>query len=146
MSEEMILFVEAAKKYFLARKKIFFHNKNYKMKIDEIKLNINRDMSRDDLVFCFYLRTEDKNIKEILTKNYYEDGREGGKISFDNTIYDCHNFDVRNRDTTYNIICGFRIGYINIRENGLQALAGEHYDGEEEKKNIKYNRFDIMDI
>ena len=108
MSEEIILFVEAAKNYFLSRKNIYFHNKNYKMKIDEIKLNINRDMSRDDLVFCFYLRTEDKNIKEILTKNHYENNREGGRISFDNMIYNCHNFDVKNGDEEYNIFCGFR--------------------------------------
>ncbi len=147
MSEEISLFTEAAKQYFFSRKKIYFHNKNYKIEIDSVELNIIQDVSRFDLVLCFYLSTKDKNTENILTNdNYMNESREGGKISFNNMIYNCHTFDVKKKNKKeYEIVCGFRIKYIDIRVKGLEALVGEYYNGEE-KKNIKYNRFEIMDI
>ena len=146
MSEKIRLFEEAAKHYFLSRKKIYFHNKNYKIKIDSVDLQIFQDPARLSCSFCFQLSTKDKNTKNILTdNNYINKSREGGRISFDNTIYNCRNFDVRDGDVKYNILCGFRINCIDVENKGLQALVGEYYN-DEEKKNIKYNRFEIMDI
>jgi len=147
MSNEIRLFGEAAKIYFFSRKNIFFHNKNYKIKIDSVDLNITQEPARLSLSLCFYLETKDKNIENILTdNNHMNESREGGRISFNNSIYTCYNFDIIRDGEDYDIICGFRIEYIDIITKGLKALVGDYYDGEEEKKNIKYNRFEIMDI
>jgi len=149
MSNDIRLFEEAAKNYFSSRKKIYFHNKNYKIDVDTIDLVIIIDPVRLCYSFCFYLTTRRKDTKEILTNdNFINESREGGRISFDDMIYDCHNFDVIKSEVyeEYYISCGFRVRYIDVRNKGLQALVGEYYDGEEEKKNIKYNRFEIMDI
>ncbi len=148
MSNEIRLFEEAAKHYFFSRKKIYFHNQDYKIEINSVDLKIFQDPARLSSIFCFCLETKDKDTENILTdNNHMNESREGGKISFNDMIYDCYNFDVIRDVEGYEILCGFRIKHIDIRRAGLGALVGEHYNGEEEKKiNIKYNRFEIMDI
>ncbi len=129
---------------------IFFHNKNYRIKVDNINMEVQESPRLLMYYFSFILETKDENTENILTGNNVVifNNREGGKISFDNIIYNCFNFNVRKiNNEKYKIICRFRIEYINFKRKGLRALidAGEYYDYNEEI-NIPFTRFEIMDI
>ncbi len=141
---------EGIKKIFSSSENIYFHNKNYRVKIDSINMKIIEKPRLLIYTFCFFLITKDKNTENIITKdNYINESREGGKISFDNRIYDCFNFDIERRiNDEHRIVCGFRIEYIDFKRKGMIAIidASEYYDFNKKRINIPFTRFEIMDI
>ncbi len=147
----IIELLEAGTKHlFSSSENIYFHNKNCRVKVKCINRNIYTEPSKMSIAIVFILETKDKNTENIVTKdNYMNDSREGGKISFDNLIYDCYNFNIEkmNNGEKYMIICGFRISFVDFNRKGMKVIidAGEYYNYKKER-NTKFTRFEIMDI
>jgi len=139
---------------FSSSEKVYFHYNEYKIIIEKVRLEIVPDSFSPQFKFCFYLESKDPYIWDLLE---HKNGTKGKscRISFDDKIFTCSDFIIRAKgfipEEEYDIMTWFSIQYVDTIGGCLKAILvkSEEYDyknDDKKKTNIKYNRFDIMDI